>query len=175
VSAGKSPLTWFEWTAGYDILQHGRLTADFAGERMVFHAGNGVPIEGAPFEIASAKKPLVVVETTVNGEGPYRFAVDTGAMGTCISPQLAEAVGVEQGQAIQAAGVGGMVDAFFATDGLKFRIGDRYEAEATPVVIDIFGSLSPGDGLKLSGIIGQDILRQFIVTFDYPHQRIRFA
>lgn len=165
----------FQGNLGYDILKHGQLIADFAGERMVFGPSSDTPIGGVPFEIASKKQPLVVVETKVNGKGPYRFAVDTGAMGTCIAPKLADELGAEKGQAIQAAGVGGMLEAYFTAAPLEFNIGDRYTNQVAPVVLDIFGARSDGKCVDLSGIIGQDIMREYIVTFDYPRNIIQFT
>ena len=159
---------------GHDVLRHGKLTADFATRQARFEPSGPAPIEGMPFRTASAKKPLIVVEVTVNGEGPYSFAVDTGAMGTCIAPHLAQAFGVEKGEAIQAAGVGGAMDAYFSAQPLSFRIGEDCAAEITPVVLDVFDSLAPETGLTLSGIVGRDILEQYTVTVDYPHSVIRF-
>ena len=165
----------FQGNMGYDVLQHGRLTADFSGEVMVFVPSDDTPIEGIPFEIAGKKQPLVVVETEVNGTGPYRFAVDTGALSTCIAPRLANEIGVERGESVQAAGVGGTLDAYFAAAPLEFTLGGRYRGEAAPVVLDIFGARSDGKCVDLSGIIGQDIMREHIVTFDYPHRIMRFV
>ena len=165
----------FQGNMGYDVLRHGKLTADFAGQAMVFVPGDETPIDGVPFETQSKKQPLVIVETKVNGTGPYRFAVDTGALGTCIAPRLAEELGVERGESVQAAGVGGTLDAYFAAAPLEFTIGGRYRGEAAPVVLDIFGARSDGKCVDLAGVIGQDIMRDFIVTFDYPHGVLQFA
>ena len=160
---------------GYDVLRHGRLTADFANRRAQFEPSGPAPIDGSRFVIASAKKPLIVVETSVGGKGPYSFIVDTGAMGTCIAPQLAELLGVKKGEAVQAAGVGGTIDAYFSADALSFRIGDRCSEDVMPVVLDVFGDLEPETGMNISGIIGRDILQQYTVTVDYPHSTIRFV
>ncbi|MBE0636228.1 retropepsin-like domain-containing protein [Candidatus Bipolaricaulota bacterium] len=162
----------FQGNLGYDILQHGRLIADFSGERMEFQPCDAAPAEGVRFRIASAKKPLVIVDTMVNGTGPYRFALDTGAMGTCIAPGLAEALGATRGQVVQVAGVGGAMDAYFTTETMRFSIGDTCRGELSPFVIDIFDAIAPDTGSVLSGIIGQDIMRQYIVTFDYGHNII---
>jgi len=76
---------------------------------------------------------------------------------------------------IQAAGVGGMMDAYFTKQPVSFNIGESYVEEVTPVVLDIFNSLAPETGLSVSGIIGRDIMKQYVVTVDYPHSIIRFA
>ena len=160
---------------GYDVLRHGRLTADFASQRAVFESSPTEPVGGLPFRITSKKKPMIEVEALVNGEGPYPFVVDTGAMGTCISPVLAEALGVEKGEAMIAAGVGGTMDAHFSAEPLSFRIGEGCAADVKPVVLDVFDTLAPETGHPLLGIIGRDILNQYTVTVDYPHSMIRFV
>jgi len=160
---------------GHDILRHGRLTADFGSRRAAFEPSGPQPIDGTPFRIGNPKKPLIIVQAVVNGAGPHSFAVDTGAMGTCISPRLAMALGVDEGEPVQAAGVGGMMEAFFSADLLEFRIGDRCAAEVRPAVLDVFDDLAPEAEVTLSGIIGRDILQNYVVTIDYPHSIIRFA
>jgi predicted aspartyl protease len=165
----------FQGNLGYDILRHGQLIADFSDERLEFRANDALPREGARFEIANAKKPLVIVDTMVNGAGPYRFAVDTGAMGTCIAPRLAEALGAARGQVVQVAGVGGVMDAYITAEPLHFSIGDMCRGELPPLVVDIFDALAPETGSALSGIIGQEFMRQYVVTFDYTHNIISFA
>ena len=159
---------------GYDVLRHGRLTADFANRRAVFEPSTTGPVGGIPFRITSKRKPLIEVEAMVNGEGPYPFVVDTGAMGTCISPALAAMLGVEKGEAMVAAGVGGTMDAYSSAAPLSFRIGEDCAVDVTPVVLDVFDSLAPETGHTLFGIIGRDILNQYTVTVDYPHSLIRF-
>ena len=164
----------FQGNLGYDILRQGRLTADFSGGRMEFRPGDASVREGVRFEIASAKKPLVIVDAIVNDSGPYRFAVDTGAMGTVIAPRLADALGTGRGEEIQAMGVGGTMDAYFTAEPVRFGIGNTCRAQVSPVVVDVFDALAPDAGMTLSGIIGQDILRQYVVTIDYPNNIISF-
>jgi len=164
----------FEGSLGYDVLQHGTLTADFANESMQFGPSAETPIDGVPFEITSDGQPLVVVETAINGKGPYRFVVDTGATGTCIAPSLADELGVERGQDIHVKGVGGSLDGYFAAAPLEFSIGGLYRGSAAPVVLDIFDARSGSKCTGDVGIIGQDIMRDYVVTFDYPHRVIRF-
>jgi predicted aspartyl protease len=165
----------FKGNLGYDVLRHGKLTANFAGQTMVFGPADNTAIDGVPFNIESVKQPLVVVDVEVNGKGPYPFAVDTGAMGTCIAPRLADELAVLRGQPVQAAGVGGTLEAYFAASPIEFAIGGRYRSEAIPVVLDIFGARSDGKCADLCGLIGQDIMRNFIVTFDYPHRVLGLA
>jgi len=160
---------------GYDVLHHGRLIVDFSGNRIAFERTDSTPLLGTPFVIASTKKPLVTVDAMVNGTGPHRFAVDSGAMGTCMAPRLAARLGAAKGTPVQAAGVGGMMDAYFTADPVSLSVGDSCLADVSPVVLDVFDSLAPETGLPLAGIIGRDIMAQYVVTIDYPQSIIRFG
>jgi predicted aspartyl protease len=42
------------------------------------------------FKLASTSKPPILVPATVNGQGPFQFALDTGASRTMLSFSLAE-------------------------------------------------------------------------------------
>jgi predicted aspartyl protease len=41
------------------------------------------------FSLIDSDKPIIIVKVKVNGEGPFDFAVDTGASVTALSKQLA--------------------------------------------------------------------------------------
>jgi hypothetical protein len=56
-----------------------------------------------------------------------------------------------------------------------FTLADGYVGEFTPLVVDIFDAIAPETGSALSGIIGQDFMRRYVVTFDYTHNIISFA
>jgi hypothetical protein len=44
---------------------------------------------GVAFRLGQPDKPLVLLPTFVNGQGPFEFALDTGSSTTVVSPELA--------------------------------------------------------------------------------------
>src|SRR5437899_9906740 len=54
----------------------------------------GVPAETAPgevnFELAAPNDAAIIVPVKINGRGPYKFVLDTGATFTCIDTKLVE-------------------------------------------------------------------------------------
>ncbi len=61
------------------------------------------------FQIASAAKPVILVPTWINEQGPYEFALDTGASLTVVSEDLARSLQVQAEEARQGIGAGGKV------------------------------------------------------------------
>src|SRR5213593_2208651 len=54
----------------------------------------GVPAETAPgevnFELAPPNDAAIIVPVKINGQGPYKFVLDTGATFTCIDAKLVD-------------------------------------------------------------------------------------
>src|SRR5213082_2801952 len=54
----------------------------------------GVPAETAPgevsFELAPPNDAAIIVPVKINGKGPYKFVLDTGATFTCIDQKLVD-------------------------------------------------------------------------------------
>src|SRR5437588_10460547 len=54
----------------------------------------GVPGETAPgevnFELAPPNDAAIIVPVKINGQGPYKFVLDTGATFTCIDQKLVD-------------------------------------------------------------------------------------
>src|SRR5207249_2248521 len=54
----------------------------------------GIPAETAPgevsFELAPPNDAAIIVPVKINGKGPYKFVLDTGATFTCIDQKLVD-------------------------------------------------------------------------------------
>ena len=54
----------------------------------------GIPAETAPgevnFELAAPNDAAIIVPVKINGKGPYKFVLDTGATFTCIDQKLVD-------------------------------------------------------------------------------------
>src|SRR5260221_14475239 len=61
------------------------------------------------FSLASPERPLLLIPVEVNGKGPYRFVLDTGASMTVLSAELARELGVRGEKSAVGMGAGGKV------------------------------------------------------------------
>ena len=114
---------------------------------------------------------MPIVEVEVNGLGPLRFILDTGASMTVITPAAAKAAGVKPtGQKPTAVGAGGQSPARLAK--LKsFRVG-THAARNLEVVLLNLSHVEKPLGIQLDGIIGYNFLRNCVLTIDYPHRML---
>jgi clan AA aspartic protease (TIGR02281 family) len=118
--------------------------------------------------------PLLVVEVHLDGKGPFRFAVDTGASITVISSSTAREVRLRLPEA-------GTERAVSATGSAKatllklhsLRIG-KMEIEDLQVAVMDLANLRRSAKLDLAGVIGRNLLARYRVTIDYRGSRIVF-
>jgi clan AA aspartic protease (TIGR02281 family) len=158
---------------GHSVLRHYAVTLDYAANRLTLTR----PTDGAlavqaggnavSFRLAHPSKPLVVVPVFINGQGPFDFAVDTGASSTALSVDLAEKLGLSLEQIRDLAGAGGRARAWRAQIE-SFSIGEARHQALAVAVSDFLEPLSQALGVKLHGIVGYNFLRHFNVTFNYP-------
>jgi predicted aspartyl protease len=108
---------------------------------------------------------LVVVPVFLNGRGPYRFLLDTGATNTILSNRVADQLNIPIGKTQTLLMVGGSV---VATKRMidVIRIGNA-QIMQTPVIA---ADLKLMHTLHVDGIIGEDCLRRFKISIDYAHQ-----
>ena len=123
------------------------------------------------------EKPLIIVETMVNGKGPFSFVVDTGASHSVLSSQTAERLGLleEAGccggvQGRSAQGAGGAVTAR-ATTVESLRVGDVEERDIQVAIVDLT-NVSRTVEQTLDGIIGRNFMQSYRVIIDYPRHEI---
>jgi predicted aspartyl protease len=161
-------------TLGHSFFGDLRMTLDYHRCRLHLDGDPHLPDPGGiPFRLAHPEKPLVLVDTVVNGKGPYPFAVDTGASTSVIASDLARAAGILGRAAPAMTGGGGAVSASVGTI-QSVAIGDATR-ENLPVLIAGFLTLiSQATGARMDGIVGYNFLRKFQVVIDYPNSRLTF-
>jgi predicted aspartyl protease len=158
---------------GYPFLKSLRITLDY--EQNILQLGpsrGGEDPRAMDFDLGSPK-PLVLLSARVNGEGPYRFALDTGAGMTIVSQELAQKLRLSQGEQVPMHGAGGPATGFLAQLA-SIAFGNVALGDVTVVAADVFASLRKPVGGDLDGIIGHNVMQQFRVTIDYPMKRLRF-
>ncbi len=117
-----------------------------------------------PFQLGGK---VVFVEATINGAGPFRLIVDTGATETVLTPSVARRVGLKTWSAtaeqrkgiVKEIMVGGAV-----VKDLRVFVFDPPQAL----------SLRLDKGMDYGGMLGYTFLSGFATTLDYTAQRIRF-
>jgi hypothetical protein len=125
-------------------------------------------------EVSMLPGEEVLLEVRIDGKGPYRFRLDTGAAGGGrISRQLAEALGLKVvGQALAGDPTGknrqtiNIVEAGSLTvggatfNGVQLGVRDLPSAPGRP---------DPG----LDGILGMQLFEEYLLTLDFPARRVR--
>jgi hypothetical protein len=132
----------------------------------------GLSVSGGCAVVPILPAAIPVVEVTIGGKGPYRFAIDTGAEGHGrISSALAEELGLPKVGEVGTPAPGGTVatrPVFGAPEisvgGVSFKNPDLV---AMPTV--------RGPEVQWDGILGNQLLRLLPVTLDYGAARVRFG
>jgi predicted aspartyl protease len=164
---------------GYDFLKNFRLTIDYERLTLRLAAPGEEPDGGVAsrsqvkFKLAHPAKPLILVPAVLDGEGPYIFAVDTGASTTVVSSELAQLLGIKSASIPQLTGAGGTADVSAGVVS-QLSVGGVRAENLEVVVVDFLPALSQAVSTKLDGIVGYNFLKKFRVTIDYPNETLSF-
>jgi hypothetical protein len=113
----------------------------------------------APVEVPIALEAnLPIVEARVNGQGPFRFGIETGAGFVVISPDLATKLSLERR--------GGPDDA------PEYQV-DRIDIGGASFRQVPVSALRVAQG-GIDGVLGLPLYRDLLLTIDYPKRRARF-
>ena len=113
---------------------------------------------------------LAVVPVTIDGHGPYSFAIDTGASQSLVDSAVARELSVPKtGHTQRIAGVDS-VSKVASIRVKTWRVGDVVLPATTIVEANLpFGNADGG----VQGLLGSDMLSQFdVVTIDYAHSKL---
>ncbi len=115
----------------------------------------------------------IVITAAVNGKPDLAFVVDTGATQSLIDSKQAPLLGkIEHSDLSITTGSGSVPMSYMKIDtltigGLVFK--------ALPMAVADLHALKFIPGKKITGLLGANILRQFLITFDFPRQTITLA
>ena len=130
------------------------------------------PAQPAPIRVQQLPLlPFLFAEVTINGQGPFRFLVDTGATQSVLSQKVATRLGLRKIATNIMFGVGGdgKVDSpIYKADSVK--IGD-----VTVKNIPLGTMDNPLLDLVMDGILSPTLLADFIITMDYPGSQIQLT
>jgi predicted aspartyl protease len=122
-------------------------------------------VAGAEVPITIAATGHAVVPVEVAGRPAVTFVLDTGAQDTVLYRHFADELGLKSVRNEQVVGQTGATDVpvvsmpAFSVDGRSFP------ARSTVALPD------RADGVRLNGILGQDVLREYLADIDYPRGR----
>jgi len=122
---------------------------------------------------------LLLVPVQVNGQHRGNFIVDTGAVTTVISHNMAATLGVDEktpGARIDLgiAGVGGFEGVVLRVPNVTFKTAKN--SETFPQVVSInLKEMSKMIGTEVAGVIGFDFLDEYKLTLDYYAAEVRLT
>jgi hypothetical protein len=124
-----------------------------------------------PFEF---KGTHLSIPVKTKGSETLNFIFDTGATGASIDSASAEKLGVskENRQTVSVAGSGGSQSYQMAVD-QNISVGDLHVKKLNLVLMN-FSSLSNDIGSRLDGIIGYEILNQYVTQIDFDRKKLLF-
>jgi predicted aspartyl protease len=112
----------------------------------------------------------VLLQVGVNGSAPVWFIVDTGAESSVISSELATKLHLKPaGKTVGTGGAGTAQATRFNAVSIKLPNVEMSNLTIYGLPIDSF---SAPFGKRISGIIGYDIIKEFVVEIDYTNRKI---
>jgi predicted aspartyl protease len=159
---------------GYNFLRHFRLSIDYRTNDLRlddpkrFDEVGGRALTEVPMRLAAATKPLILLDTFVNGRGPFQFALDTGTSTSAMSASLAAELGVRD-IPMGPVTTGGPQLELTAGKVDSMQVGGARIQQLTVVIGPFLAILSEAAGVALDGIVGYNFLRHYKVTIDYPN------
>jgi predicted aspartyl protease/tetratricopeptide (TPR) repeat protein len=120
-----------------------------------------------PFEYLSNE---IVVRVTINDSQTLRFLVDTGATQSILDQEVAGTLGKFKPSNISmTTGAGSVAMNYMSLD--KVAIGD-VTLSNVPVAVTSLASFDHLIGARPAGLIGANILKRFLITFDYEKKQL---
>jgi hypothetical protein len=117
--------------------------------------------------VKHGRQVLALVPVTIDGKGPWSFALDTGASQSLVDSQVAAELSVQETGAKQKIAGVTSVKKLKSIAVKDWRIGDVKLPATTVIEANLpFGNANGG----VQGLLGSDMLSQFdVVTIDYAN------
>jgi predicted aspartyl protease len=132
----------------------------------------GLTVAGGCASVPILPAAIPVVEVTIGGKGPYRFAIDTGAQGHGrISAELAAELGLPKVGEVGAPAAGGTVATRPVFGAPEVSVGAVSFKNVDLVAL----STVRGPEVEWDGILGNELLTLLPLTLDYGNARARWG
>jgi predicted aspartyl protease len=159
---------------GFEFLKEFIVTIDYqdCALGLSLPSGNSSRLgTSVAFKLASTSKPLILVPTVVDGQGPFQFALDTGASRTMVSLELARKLDIPMFDDSPGTGGGGQMK-ILAGKVSSLAVGGAAVRDHAIGAGEFLNMLSKAVGTELDGVLGYNFLNQFKVTINYPDSRL---
>jgi hypothetical protein len=148
-----------------------------AAAAMMQHAGHQMPPPaGVELKTPEVVVPMdsfggrPVVGLMLDGQGPYRFVLDTGAGGSVMSQELADTLGLKSLGEARVGAPGGATNAGNLVRIGRVEMGGAVLTDLSLVATDLSRVFHLPD--HPVGVLSALAFSSYLVTFDYPRQRI---
>jgi hypothetical protein len=125
-----------------------------------------------PFDIVDNR---VFIDVRLNGRGPFRFILDTGAGGVTITPEVVAQLALQVSDAGEGQGVGEKTVHSGSARLARVQIGDLQLADVESNVTDMGDESQVFGTKKLDGIIGLIVFERMVVKHDYVSRVLTFT
>jgi Aspartyl protease len=116
------------------------------------------------------QQKLLFVQVTINGRGPFWFAVDTGAHHSVIDPYVVEQLGLATKGSTTVTGTGAGNVPAQNVGAIQMRVGNLAVAVPEPLVIDLSGVPIPK---WAHGLVGAELLETYVIELDVEKSTMR--
>lgn len=118
----------------------------------------------------------MMVDAIINGHGPFRLIVDTGADFGALSPAAAAAAGLEVTQTAGVKDIAGITHEYGFAFSESTQIGPLAVKNLAFIISDNLDSMAAAlDEKGLVGILGIDALDHATIDIDYPNSILRLS
>jgi predicted aspartyl protease len=125
----------------------------------------------APFDF---DRNEILLQVKVNGKGPFRMMLDTGADPSAIDLATAREIGLKLAPTgRQGSGGGSGINLSYETELPLVEVGGLAARNLTAVAIDL-SNISQRWGKPIQGVLGHSLLHNRVIQIDYPKQVVRF-
>jgi hypothetical protein len=124
-----------------------------------------------PFEMVTRH---IMIKVKINNSAPLWFILDTGDKVAIVDLKRAESLGLTLKDEVRVGGAGaGVLKGSTVKDASLNVLG--LEGNTQPVALALpLDILKPNFGHEIDGIIGGDLIKQFVVEIDYPAHVLKF-
>ncbi len=119
-----------------------------------------------PFDPANN---LIVINAMINGQGPFRFLLDTGTSHHVLSTELAESLGLQTEGSFRIDVGGKEMTEAESTEVAELRVGGLLFRNQRFVVASL------PKAYTFQGFLGAELFNQFVVTLDFEHSLVTLA
>jgi hypothetical protein len=124
-----------------------------------------------PFELVDNR---IFVEVWLDGKGPFKFILDTGADGI-LSNEAAQVIGAKRGAEVEGRGAGESIVKAWQTSARETRLGWLTLKDQPFNVFDFSDLRHVFGAQRFDGVVGLSVFSQAVVRIDYERRRLTFT